>query len=775
LEDKERYPTRRDVADELVNVQFAAILLRLGDLLDMSHDRACPLLLSAACPLPPESLAQWSQYQRISHFLAAPDVIEIHAECENQEEHRFLADWCQWLVKEAQNASVLMSRAMRHSGWHPPLAHMAGPEATIRITPRATAKYIPLNWKFEIDPDAVLTRLIEDVYEDPVVFVRELIQNALDATRCQMQLDLEKDGATVPDLPTQVVAERRARYPVRIRIEAKDIRNNLSGQDEKRHVFIIEDCGIGMDKEVIQRYFLQVGRSYYTTADFQRRYRFIPTSRFGVGFLSVFGASDRVTVETYKPSSPDGALSLSLSGPRNYLLIEQGRRRTSGTRIEVLLRTPLVEGEVTKAILHWCRKLEFPVIINDLGIERTIVAEMPRDFEYEIPDVTDTEASFAVRHFDVNRAGIEGELYVFARRGSTGESWASWAWANYSYPTTHPQAARPPFPENLTCINGLTQSQYSGRGGPMASRLDFRDGSQIPVLGRDARRRGRQLPQTDPRIVSRWEEILLEHLQQSERASGKNRWKYIQALVDDFDIGPFWDTVPRALRVVPKGGEQFMSLAEVIGLPRITTIARGSRDPLRSLRLKHRSPRAAPGRDTEPPLEIEEPLIEDPEAISSRHRQKIFERRSIERTYWTPGGLALEWSSGAEKWEPRGPSWTKPLQWAALPDPYLVAVETPKTLDSTYSTVVFNIENELIQWLRHARGACSQKTHGLRPDQYESVREMLFTSAAFGAHNLPQLTQYLAGWRQIPGLPAELYPPSDPTAEQFFVLNPDER
>jgi molecular chaperone HtpG len=96
LEDRTKYPDRRDIRGEQVNVRLLAILLRLGDLLDMNSDRACPLLLNAACPLPADSLAHWTQYQRISHKMVAPDRIELRAECQNQEEHMFLQDWCQW-------------------------------------------------------------------------------------------------------------------------------------------------------------------------------------------------------------------------------------------------------------------------------------------------------------------------------------------------------------------------------------------------------------------------------------------------------------------------------------------------------------------------------------------------------------------------------------------------------------------------------------------------------------------------------------------------------
>lgn len=335
LEDKERFPERRDIQGYAVNVRLVAILLRLGDLLDMSYDRACPLLMNAANPLPPDSLAHWEQYKRIIHRATSPGRIEVTAECEKQEEHRVLQDWCQWIVDEVRQAKVLMNRAELHNDWQPPEAIMDGSGATIVIRQAPGANYIPSKWTFELDQEAVFQRLIRDVYEHPLVFIRELIQNALDANRSQMYADLVKEGIKTPEYPTQVDEERRQRYPVQISLEVKKIKNDLSGEEEERQVLTVDDAGIGMDREIIQRYFLQVGRSYYTTDEFRRKFGFIPTSRFGIGFLSVFAVSNNVVVDTYKPSSlrGDKPIRMTLAGPRNYLLTEVSERQISGTRI----------------------------------------------------------------------------------------------------------------------------------------------------------------------------------------------------------------------------------------------------------------------------------------------------------------------------------------------------------------------------------------------------------------------------------------------------------
>lgn len=166
LNDKEKYPFRTDIGQDVVNVRFMAHLLRIGDLLDMRYDRACPLILNAASPLPQDSYARWTKYQRITNRLTAPDIISLTAYCENQDEHKFLQDWCSWLVDEISEATVVMSKATRHNNWSAPLCSIDGPEKTISIKPSQNAKYFFSKWKFDLDRDLVFQRLISDLYDE---------------------------------------------------------------------------------------------------------------------------------------------------------------------------------------------------------------------------------------------------------------------------------------------------------------------------------------------------------------------------------------------------------------------------------------------------------------------------------------------------------------------------------------------------------------------------------------------------------------------------------
>ncbi len=773
LEDNERYPHRRDVRGETANVRLMANLLRIGDLLDMDHDRACPLLLNAACPLPAESLAHWTQYQRFTHRLSAPDRIELVAECVNQEEHRYIRDWSQWLVAELNEARRVMASAPRHAGWQPPLASLDGPSPTIVIKAAAGAEYIPADWVFELDNDAIFERLIHDTYAGRDIFIRELIQNAADATRCQLYADLAKKHVKGPEYPTYVDEDQRKQYPIRISLGTTKKLNSLSGETETRQVLTVDDVGIGMDEEVILRYLLQVGRSYYTTAEFRRNFAFAPTSRFGIGFLSVFMASDEVTIETYKPTSQHAPepIRLRLTGPRSYLLTEHGERARSGTRIDVVLREPMAPGHLTELVSHWCRRLEFPVIVNDLGEQSTIKAEKPDHFVSEVRDVFEEKARFVIRWFPVNREGIEGELYVFARVSESGESWVSSGWARHTYLPKHPQATIPEMPGDLICFQGInTQDNvgYALSGQDTVARLDIRGAAFRPTVSR-GRLSGGFPPSLKAAIESRWDEILSVHLADSARAKGPNCWKYKQRLVSRIGSSAFWLREPETFLLYENGQERRLSLAEVLKLPHLVVIS-SSKHLFSMIDSSDDQEEFDPSVIVDWGIDSPTLLERDLKLVSEQHLGIVFSTTSVVYVRFAPDGqLMYGWSTGlneplfAEHRHSR-------MARVELPSKQTLATRTHSTGKSYENHILLNEDHPIVKWLVKVKAACSQGSHGLNREHFNKLVSLLEMPAKYLGHEYENLQEYLDGWKEIPDLPGDLYPPHmEITAEMFHL------
>lgn len=160
-----------------------------------------------------------------------------------------------------------------------------------------------------LDQDQVLTLFTgENLYGDPSVFVRELLQNAIDAVHLRSVLEgrfQEEDG----------------KITIRSWTDPED--NNW---------FRIEDNGVGMDEDIITGFFLKVGRSYYTSEAFQAEKRhyapetdYLPISRFGIGILSCFMNDPENTLleVSTKRYSPDSratapAIRMNVTGLHGY-------------------------------------------------------------------------------------------------------------------------------------------------------------------------------------------------------------------------------------------------------------------------------------------------------------------------------------------------------------------------------------------------------------------------------------------------------------------------
>lgn len=772
LENRDRYPDRRDIRGQKVNVRFLAIMLRLGDLLDMSTDRACPLLLNAACPLPSDSYAHWTQYQRFTHQMIAPETIEITAMCQSQDEHVFLRDWCEWLVNEVQNARILMARSARHGEWQAPIVSLDGQNPTIRIERAIGATYLPLEWQFELDSDTIFNRLVNDIYNEPLAFVRELIQNALDATRCQMYADLIAGGSETPEYPTQVAQAFRDNYPIRISLTYREWQNELSGEVENRQILVVEDRGIGMDQEIIRRYFLQVGRSYYKSEEFHRDFPFFPTSQFGLGFLSVFAVSDHVVVDTLKLGSPnnEGPIRLTLKGPRNYLLIQQSPRSSRGTRIEVILREPLEQGQLTRQIQGWCRRVEFPVVVYDLDQQTTVIAERPDQFTYEMPDVTTDNAIFAVRAFPINRSGIEGELYVFARTDDRGESWADWNYAQYAYPDKHPQAVRPPFPNSLVCLHGIATRGGGGfHNNPMSVRLDYRNDTYHPTLSRDSIR-GRRVSEieTQGELGSRWEEVLREHISISRRARTDEGWEYKQKLVDLFPFPAFWDQMPEMIRVLQQDGSRLVSLPDIQAESLITTILYSWPPGERIELLRYEfAPTSSP-----PSLDIDDLGIRlrDLNRLSEAHRKAIFANRRVSSIRRLPSGhLAIDWRVCEDTGRLFASSADRPVGLVDLQDDNIVGFRLHQTTGNVYAHIVLNASNPFVQWMVRVERASRSESYSMIRDPFTRLMSLMLTPLNQGGYEIEEVEQFVGLWNTLPSLPPELMPPEFALTPRMFM------
>jgi len=174
------------------------------------------------------------------------------------------------------------------------------------------------SYKFDAEVDKMLDIVINSLYTNKDVFLRELISNASDALDKVRFLSVTK-----PEL-------LQDKEELEVRIE----------YDEDNKTLTIRDSGIGMNKEDLTKNLGTVARSGTTkfmeglgdgTADISQ------IGQFGVGFYSAFLVADRVTVASKHPDDTVQYVWESTDGHDAFYIAEDPRGNTLGRGTEITL------------------------------------------------------------------------------------------------------------------------------------------------------------------------------------------------------------------------------------------------------------------------------------------------------------------------------------------------------------------------------------------------------------------------------------------------------
>jgi hypothetical protein len=299
FEDTMRLPFRESgVGTDIAHPRFVACMLRLGDLLDLDNGRFCPVMTSSFGPLPPSSAVHVEKHASILHLDIGMERIDVEAECGTYESYEVTEQWLEWLRGELKNQ-------MAHWVEIVPAAEFGALPSLGKISARERG-FMALEPgrrpRFEVDREAIITLVRgANLYDEPFSAMRELLQNAVDATI--LRLWREKWS-------------RRPRTELEEKLEPKDLRKALKGwpicvrivrrkskkKDAKvRWHIAIQDRGTGIDFDEIQ-YLQRIGGSSKN----ERRRREIddmpewmrPSGIFGIGLQSVFMFTSKVVLTT---------------------------------------------------------------------------------------------------------------------------------------------------------------------------------------------------------------------------------------------------------------------------------------------------------------------------------------------------------------------------------------------------------------------------------------------------------------------------------------------
>lgn len=293
------------------NAQYIALLLRLADLLDIDENRTPMHLYQLISPEGNGDL-EWCQ-----HFIIAntpkiyvndttkQKIIRLYGESSDPKVHRKLLKYIDYVNQELLDA-INLSDTFQNKKYA--IIFKSNIENRIQ-----TKTFTFSDFRLDLDYNAVTKLLMgEHIYGDKKYGLRELVQNSIDA--CMLMKEVSQNHKDF----------KYKKYEPYI--------NVIFNRDKKE--VMITDNGVGMSLDILKKYFLNVGVSYYSSNEYKYKgYTYNPIGNYGIGFLSCFMLSCDVSIES-KRYDDQKLNKIELERNSEYICLTQEQStRMQGTDI----------------------------------------------------------------------------------------------------------------------------------------------------------------------------------------------------------------------------------------------------------------------------------------------------------------------------------------------------------------------------------------------------------------------------------------------------------
>ena len=341
-------------AGDMCHPRFVACMIRLGDLLDFDNNRFNNFALAMVKEVPETSLVHYRKHLSTGDetSLISPNEIRVSFNCQQDDVYREAAKWKKMVEQELYNMHAFWPEIVPEelsgngrNGFRLPSAKQ------INIKLKYQGKENPnpdlMNLRFDISSKKTFEMLKGGaIYKNPGrVFLREIVQNALDATKLQIWQDMDihlpfdlenpkrhigsrEDIRFFGDIPASVYNK----YPVSLNVD-------YNKEDQSITVTCV-DCGTGISDESLIRMTSQVGESRKADKDYEKTikampYFLQPTAAFGLGLQTVFYVTDEFIVETRCPGEKARRIVFRTSTNGSYCSIKdeniEFQRTVAGT------------------------------------------------------------------------------------------------------------------------------------------------------------------------------------------------------------------------------------------------------------------------------------------------------------------------------------------------------------------------------------------------------------------------------------------------------------
>lgn len=284
-------------ADDVVYPRRIAAFLRLGDLLDLDNKRFDENAYTLIGDVPATTEAHRDKHASLEHFLVRDNKIEVAYDCPTEDAYLAASGWISYLKQETENLALRWNDIVSDGFGSAPVVT----SCKIKLNGELIQGNALNSFKFTKD---TIFELLQgaNIYRNQFACLRELIQNADDASKLRLWEDLKAgnvegfDKSNLTNLtPFDITDKIRNRYPI-------DVVFQYDEKEKGFHVSV-SDKGIGISDQQLKQ-MENVSSSWHMRADNKKLYAkmvkwLAPTGAFGVGLQSVFQLTDTLRCETY--------------------------------------------------------------------------------------------------------------------------------------------------------------------------------------------------------------------------------------------------------------------------------------------------------------------------------------------------------------------------------------------------------------------------------------------------------------------------------------------
>lgn len=337
-------------ADERINLQYVAIILRTADILHITNNRTPSVQFHIINPNNTKSIIEWQKQMAVRAVAAKEprnsdgiidpslpkDTIEITAYF-NQ------PDQAEAFFGLSAYITYMRSEITKNHDWVQASAKTEGtvnyeyPWKYVDDEHVETEGFEPRKLQFIVDQENILQMLVgHTLYNDSSVVLRELVQNGIDAVKLQYCIE----NGQVPDF-----------------VNSGEVHISW---DEKDRILTVSDNGTGMTIQEVENFLLRVGASKYRSESFCKKFPGFPAiSRFGIGILTCFLIADDIDISTCAcEESTANVISLRQVNGK-YLLKKVSKSEippfisSHGTEISLRVRSDVDIQNILTAIQKW--------------------------------------------------------------------------------------------------------------------------------------------------------------------------------------------------------------------------------------------------------------------------------------------------------------------------------------------------------------------------------------------------------------------------------------